>query len=125
MDPRFTLAQVAHVPVYYWPWVWWQLFWLRAWCEASGREVLYEIQPDGRVVTLIVSDDLDDLTSWLRRAETEGWAHHEAMYPDRFTLGVAVIPILFATALERFGHLIRYVAKWSIARPGPAIEDSS
>ena len=125
MDPRFSFDQVQHVPVLYWPWVWWQLFWLRAWCDAASSKVLYEIEPDGRVVIAYASDDARDLTSWVKRAQSEGWAHHEAMYKDRYTLGVAVIPILIGTALERFGCFIRYIAKRSFHRPVPDVQDSS
>ncbi len=67
MEIRFTLGQVAHVPVYFWPWVWWQLFWLRGWAEAVDRELIYEIAADGRVHVVALSDDKRDLRAWMSR----------------------------------------------------------
>ncbi len=124
MDPRFSLQAVQHVPVYFWPWVWWQLLWLRGWCEATGRDVLYEIEPTGRVVTFMISDDERDLRSWMYRARATGWDHYETMYDDRYTFGVPVIPIVVGTELERLGHSICYVARPAMPRLEPSIQDS-
>ena len=124
MDIRFTLEGVAHVPVYYWPWVWWQLFWLRAWAAAARREVLYEIAPNGRVHVVLLSDDPRDLRSWLQQQAGAPRAH--LVYCDNADGAVDTpdIALLMTAALEATGHLIRYVWVRIVLRPVPPFLDS-
>ncbi|MEO0550236.1 MAG: hypothetical protein AAFZ91_09960, partial [Pseudomonadota bacterium] len=80
MEVRFTLSAVRHVPVIYWPWVWWQLLGIRNWCGLQQREVLWEVDPDGKVWVTYVSDDPRDLVAWFKRENKLYRAHWYALY---------------------------------------------
>ena len=80
MDVRFTLSAVAHLPVYLWPWVWWQLFAIKRWCRVNERQVLWEADERGKVWVTYVSDDPRDLVAWFKRENKLYRAHWAAMH---------------------------------------------
>ena len=123
MEPRFTIRAVAHVPLYFWPWVWWQLFWLRAWTEATGREVLFEIRENGRVEVFMIADDERDLRSWMILQASARRPHLEAL--EEVPPGVSLIPVFMGKALERYGCLERWIWVRVVLRAAPPIADSS
>ena len=45
------------VPVLVWPWLWWQLFRLRLWVAATGRDVLCGVDRWGNLHVHLVGDD--------------------------------------------------------------------
>ena len=45
------------VPVLVWPWLWWQLFRLRLWVAATGRDVLCGVDRWGNLRVHLVGDD--------------------------------------------------------------------
>ena len=45
------------VPVLVWPWLWWQLFRLRLWVAATGRDVLCGVDCWGNLRVHLVGDD--------------------------------------------------------------------
>ena len=54
-DDHAHLYQV--VPVLFWPWLWWQLFRLRLWVAATGRDVLCGVDRWGNLHVHLVGDD--------------------------------------------------------------------
>ena len=124
MEPRFTLQAVQHVPVYYWPWVWWQLHWLRRCCEAAGREVLWEVCETGRVYIVAESDDPRDLTSWLRKERQTCRAHVYAMHNASGELHLSNVHYWMGRLMER-GARVMVALVQRVLRQGPAVLDSS
>ncbi len=53
-----------NVPVYLWPWVWWQLFQIERWMKWTGRAVLGGVARDGKVYVLHWGDDPDAQRAW-------------------------------------------------------------
>ena len=124
MDPRFSLQAVAHVPAYYWPWVWWQLFWLRLWCDSARREVLYEIQPDGRVVTFLISDDKTDLRAWMYQQRQVYREHWKPMHNASGEMHLGAYHYWMGRIMECGARFRTWVRK-IVARAKPAFIDSS
>ncbi len=124
MDIRFNPQGCAHVPVYYWPWVWWQLFWLRGWAEAVGREVLYEVLANGRVELVLVSDDKADLRSWMYRQAQSARPHLDYCDNADGALNADPIAVFMGRAMQRFGCFVRWVSARIVARALPAVDDS-
>ncbi|MBR9834530.1 MAG: hypothetical protein GYB42_04950 [Alphaproteobacteria bacterium] len=124
MEISFNPRHYAHVPVYYWPWVCWQLFWLRAWVRASGREVLFEISQTGRVCVVLIGDDPSDLRAWLGRRRGQPCAHHVAMDNASGEAHLCAIHYWMGRLMQR-GALEIWVWVRVLARPLPAIIDTS
>ncbi len=57
MDFALQPHLYRHVPVLYWPWVFWQLWRIALWGELTGRDVLVTVDETGRVHIRHVSDD--------------------------------------------------------------------
>ena len=57
MDYALQPHLYKNVPVYLWPWVWWQLFQIERWIKETGRMVLGGVARDGKVYVLHVADD--------------------------------------------------------------------
>ena len=56
------------VPVYFWPWVFWQLLQLDLWVEQTGRSVLGAVcKRTGEVFITFTGDDPEEVRPW--RAE--------------------------------------------------------
>ena len=55
---------IENVPVYLWPWVWWQLFQIERWIKETGRMVLGGVARDGKVYVLHVADDPSERKPW-------------------------------------------------------------
>ncbi len=125
MHLRFDPSNFAHVPVYYWPWIWWQLFWLRSWCEATDREVLYEVPPNGRVELVLISDDKMDLRAWLYRQSQAPRPHLEHCNNADGALGADPIAVFIGRQMERFGCFIRWAWAEIAPRKPPVLQDSS
>jgi len=64
MDYALQLHLYRNVPVYLWPWVWWQLFQIERWIKETGRMVLGGVARDGKVYVLHVADDPNAPNSW-------------------------------------------------------------
>ena len=64
MDYALQPHLYKNVPVYLWPWVWWQLFQIERWIKATGRMVLGGVARDGKVYVLHVADDPNAPNSW-------------------------------------------------------------
>jgi len=64
MDYALQPHLYKNVPVYLWPWVWWQLFQIERWIKATGRMVLGGVARDGKVYVLHVADDPNDRKPW-------------------------------------------------------------
>ncbi len=64
MDYALQPHLYKNVPVYLWPWVWWQLFQIERWIKATGRMVLGGVARDGKVYVLHVADDPEAPKPW-------------------------------------------------------------
>ncbi len=64
MDYALQPHLYKNVPVYLWPWVWWQLFQIERWIKATGRMVLGGVARDGKVYVLHVADDPSETKPW-------------------------------------------------------------
>jgi len=64
MDYALQPHLYRNVPVYLWPWVWWQLFQIERWIKATGRMVLGGVARDGKVYVLHVADDPNERKPW-------------------------------------------------------------
>ncbi len=98
MDFALQPHLYRHVPVLFWPWLWWQLFRLSLWIETTGRDVIYAVDRYGRVHIRHVADDPDRwspnayphaheryLTARLRGESRDQWrARIEAVYAPGF-----------------------------------------
>ena len=125
MEISFNPKQYAHVNLLLWPWIWWQLFWLRGWSEATERGLIYEIAPNGKVHVLAVGDHKRDLRAWMGRQQRAPKPHLD--YCDNAAGDLDVAPIVTFTgrAMARFGYFERWEWVRVVLRGLPAIEDSS
>ncbi|MDJ0922012.1 MAG: hypothetical protein QNI84_12865 [Henriciella sp.] len=124
MDVRFTLQAVAHVPIYYWPWVWWQLLRLRQQCRAAGCEVLWEVDETGMVLVPFVSDAENDLLVWLVKQNKTTRAHWAPMDNASGERHLSAIHYWMGRIMECGERCLpRLVVEAECALP--AIEDSS
>ncbi|MEM1036008.1 MAG: hypothetical protein AAGI14_04525 [Pseudomonadota bacterium] len=57
MQIRINPRDWAHVPVWLWPFVWWQLIRLRAHVRKTGQDGVYQITHDGRVEIYLAPTD--------------------------------------------------------------------
>jgi len=64
MDYALQPHLYKNVPVYLWPWVWWQLFQIERWIKETGRMVLGGVARDGKVYVLHVADDPNERKPW-------------------------------------------------------------
>jgi len=64
MDYALQPHLYKNVPVYLWPWVWWQLFQIERWIKATGRMVLGGVARDSKVYVLHVADDPNAPKPW-------------------------------------------------------------
>ena len=55
----------AHVPVYLWPWVWWQIWQTMRWSDATGRAVAFSINQNGHLYVDFVADDPHAPKAWV------------------------------------------------------------
>ncbi|MDG1826139.1 MAG: hypothetical protein P8H62_07720 [Henriciella sp.] len=124
MEISFNPKHYAHVPVYYWPWVWWQLVWLRGWAEGLRRDVLFEIAPNGKVHVIFWSDDRNDLRAWMWAQETAPRRHLDYMDNAAGDVDINYFVYAMGKALERTGHLVRWVWVRVVLRRVPPFEDS-
>jgi hypothetical protein len=125
MDLTFNPSHYSHVPVYFWPWIWWQLFWLRGWVRAIDRNILFEIAPNGRVHVTFLSDDKTDLRAWMWAKQTERPKHLDYCDNAAGDLDLNYFVYAMAKALERTGHFVRWAWVRLVLRITPPIQDSS
>ena len=98
MDYALQPHLYKNVPVYLWPWVWWQLFQIERWIKETGRMVLGGVAHDGKVYVLHVADDPDDLKLWLPGTPTPTpWNRAPDNRQDlvRLVTGIAFDPTRF------------------------------
>lgn len=124
MEISFNPKHYAHVPVYFWPWVWWQLFWLRGWAEASDHEVLFEIAPNGRVHVVFISDDKADLRAWMNRQPQLYRDHWTPMHDTSGEAHLGGVHYWTGRVMES-GERVAFVSGRTGFDPAPAIKDSS
>jgi len=60
LQPRFY----AHVPVYLWPWVLWQILGVMAWSDETGRAVAFSVNQNGRLYVDHIADDPNAPRAW-------------------------------------------------------------
>ncbi|MEM1088000.1 MAG: hypothetical protein AAGH90_09730, partial [Pseudomonadota bacterium] len=75
MQIRINPRDWAHVPVWLWPFVWWQLIRLRAQVCKTGQDGFYQITSDGHI-HIYFAPDRSDLNVWLyqqRQAYLDHW----------------------------------------------------
>ena len=125
MDLTFNPSHYSHVPVYYWPYVWWQLFWLHGWVRAIEREILFEIAPNGKIHITFLSDDKKDLRAWMWAKQTERPKHLDYCDNAAGDLDLNYFVYAIGKALERTGHFTRWVWVRIVSRTTPPIQDSS
>ena len=65
MQIRINPRDWAHIPVWLWPLIWWQLLRLRAHVRKTGQDGFYQIMHDGRVEYRIEAsgEDFESLDS--------------------------------------------------------------
>ncbi|MDJ0922500.1 MAG: hypothetical protein QNI84_15335 [Henriciella sp.] len=124
MDIRFTLAAVQHLPVYLWPWVWWQLFAVKRWCRINKRKVLWQADENGKVWVTFVSDDPKDLTAWFHQQNDIYRPHCYAMYNESGEMHLGAIHFWMGRIMECGERLMRRVVSRA-ARVLPDVQDSS
>ncbi len=124
MEVRFTLSAVAHVPIYYWPWVWWQLYRLRQQCRVAGCEVLWEVDERGFVYVPFVSDSESDLLAWFYKEVRKTRAHWAPMDNASGEMHLSAIHYWMGRIME-CGERVMRRAGSKAALMAPAIEDSS
>ena len=123
MQIRITPRDWAHVPVWLWPFVWWQLIRLRAHIRKTGQDGFYQIAPDGRV-EIYLAPDRSDLNVWLyqqRQTRLDHWTPMHDTSGEAHLNAIRYWPPRFMECGER----ILYISWGKDFRPAPAIEDSS
>ncbi len=78
MDYALQPHLYKNVPVYLWPWVWWQLFQIECWIKQTGRMVLGGVARDGKVYVLHVADDPNERKPWSPRDMARYRTRHDA-----------------------------------------------
>ncbi len=56
-----------NVPVYLWPWLFWQLFAIALWVEQTGRDVMLAVDKNGRVHIRHIAEDPNEPHAWSPR----------------------------------------------------------
>ena len=140
MDYALQPHLYKNVPVYLWPWVWWQLFQIERWIKETGRMVLGGVARDGKVYVLHVADDPNEpkpwspskpkLSPWNRAPGTPVGERRDLV---RLVTGIAFDPTRFGDQLALAMRLLEWpalVGGNTLSRiappvPAPAINDSS
>ena len=102
MDYALQPHLYKNVPVYLWPWVWWQLFQIERWIKETGRMVLGGVARDGKVYVLHVADDPSERKQWSPSAPTlTPWNRVPSERRDlaRLVTGIAFDPTRFGDQL--------------------------
>lgn len=123
MDLTFNPRAYVHVPIIYWPWIWWQLLWLKGWSEAARREVIFEIAFNGKVHVLLLSDHKRDLRAWLNTQKTIYRDHWTPMHDASGEAHLCAIHYWMGRIME-CGRRVHDKSNRIGAYPSPAIEDS-
>ncbi len=97
MDYALQPHLYKNVPVYLWPWVWWQLFQIECWIKETGRMVLGGVARDGKVYVLHVADDPNEAKPWSPRDMHPYRTRH-----DVWLRGLSPWEVGFNPALRRF-----------------------
>ncbi|MDJ0921791.1 MAG: hypothetical protein QNI84_11730 [Henriciella sp.] len=124
MDIRFSIAAVRHLPVYLWPWVWWQLFAVKRWCRINKRKVLWQADETGKVWVTYVSDDEKDLTAWCHQQNKVYRAHWRAMYNESGEMHLSAIHFWMGRIMECGERCVGHV-RVEVECALPAVQDSS
>ncbi len=136
MDYALQPHLYKNVPVYLWPWVWWQLFQIERWIKDTGRMVLGGVARDGKVYILHVADDPNAPKPWSPSAPTRTpWNRVLAERRDlvRLVKGIAFDSTRFGDQLMLAMRLLEWPAlvgrntptRIAPPTPAPAINDSS
>ncbi len=139
MDYALQPHLYRNVPVYLWPWVWWQLFQIERWIKETGRMILGGVARDGKVYVLHVADDPNERKPWSPSApKSSSWNRAPSERRDlvRLVTGIAFDPTRHGDQLA----LVMWLLEWSLKStlvgrneptriapptPAPAINDSS
>ena len=136
MDYALQPHLYKNVPVYLWPWVWWQLFQIERWIKETGRMVLGGVARDGKVYVLHVADDPNERKPWSPSAPIiSPWNRIPGERRDlaRLVTGTAFDPTRFGDQLMLAMRLLEWPAlvgcneptRIAPPTPLPAIQDSS
>ena len=124
MDLRFTLQAVAHVPIYYWPWVWWQLFRLRCQCRSARCEILWQVDEKGFVWVPYISDLENDLLAWVVKEIKKTRAHWAPMKNASGEIHLSRVHYEAGRLME-CGERLSFALPAEMVRTEPAFQDSS
>ena len=123
MQIRINPRDWAHVPVWLWPLIWWQLLRLRAHVRRTGQDGFYQIDADGRV-HVYLAPDRSDLNVWLHQQRQSYLDHWTPMHDPSGEAHLNAIRYWTPRFME-CGERILYISWGKDFTPAPAIEDSS
>ena len=124
MELRFDPSQLGHVPIVYWPWVWWQLLWLRFALESEGSEAIWSVTATGRVVVHLISDPDYDLVSWFERFSATTPLYGQAVCNPSGEAHLCAVHY-WVGRLCLIARKRRAVPAWPGCMPLPSLQDSS
>jgi len=111
MDYALQPQLYKNVPVYLWPWVWWQLFQIERWIKETGRMVLGGVARDGKVYVLHVADDPSERKPWSpNKPDLSPWNRVPGERRDlvRLVTGIAFDPTRFGDQLALAMRLLEW-----------------
>ena len=123
MQIRINPRDWAHIPVWLWPLIWWQLMRLRAHVRKTGQDGFYQIMHDGRV-DIYLAPDRSDLNVWLHQQRQSYLDHWTPMHVTSGEAHLYAIRYWTPRFME-CGERILYISWGKDFSPAPAIEDSS
>lgn len=109
----------AHVSVWFWPWLWWQLRLLKAWINQTGTGVIVAVDRRGNLRVTYVADDETSLIP----VPLMPLRYQEALQDVPF--GVSMIPVGMGQAMERYGARLIWLAALDVVPAPPRPQDSS
>lgn len=102
----------AHVPVWCWPWLWWQLWHLKAWILETGLDVAVAVDQRGNLRVTYVSDDPNAPKRWKAEHMREYVRPFADMLKDH-QRPLIVAELVFCEALKCFApRFAKQVPYW-------------
>ncbi len=136
MDYALQPHLYRNVPVYLWPWVWWQLFQIERWIKETGRMVLGGVARDDKVYVLHVADDPNERKPWSPSAPTfspwnripderrdlvrlvTGIAFDPTRHGDQLMLAMRLLEWPLILAFDVHNQILRLIPN-AVAQPPP------
>ena len=137
MDYALQPHLYKNVPVYLWPWVWWQLFQIERWIKATGRMVLGGVARNGKVYVLHVADDPNEAKPWSPSKQivspwnripderrdlvhlVTGIAFDPTRFGDQLALAMRLLEWPPMLALDAHSQILRLIPN-AVAQPPPS-----